>query len=187
MNLIIEKWIDELDLIKNPIQNKLKIISLPIETLINLVDLLSQQCFLEKSISKKHFLEKSVSKKHFLEKSVSKKCFLEKSVSKKCFLEKSNSKLISKNGKNTLQIYNENIINFFIKKQLNSNWTYLKYNNNDTNYEIRWNIIIYLYQKDNKSYETVYKKKIKKKEIENTKSKKLNFNDFFDKETDEEN
>ena len=147
MNLIIEKWIDELDLIKNPIQNKLKIISLPIETLINLVDLLSQQCFLEKS----------------------------------------NSKLISKNGKNTLQIYNENIINFFIKKQLNSNWTYLKYNNNDTNYEIRWNIIIYLYQKDNKSYETVYKKKIKKKEIENTKSKKLNFNDFFDKETDEEN
>jgi hypothetical protein len=157
MNLIIEKWIDELDLIKNPIQNKLKIISLPIETLINLVDLLSQQCFFQKSISKK------------------------------CFLEKSNSKLISKNGKNTLQIYNENIINFFIKKQLNSNWTYLKYNNNDTNYEIRWNIIIYLYQKDNKSYETVYKKKIKKKEIENTKLKKLNFSDFFDKETDEEN
>ena len=158
MNLIIEKWIDELDLIKNPIQNKSKIISLPIETLINLVDLLSQQCFLEKSISKKEL----------------------------CFLEKSNSKLISKNGKNTLQIYNENIINFFIKKQLNSNWTYLKYNNNDTNYEIRWNIIIYLYQKDNKSYETIYKKKIKKKEIENTKLKKLNFNDFFDKETDKE-
>ena len=161
MNLIIEKWIDELDLIKNPIQNKLKIISLPIETLINLVNLLSQQCFLEKSIGKKEL----------------------------CFLEKSNSKLISKNGKNTLQIYNENIINFFIKKQLNSNWTYLKYNNNnnDTNYEIRWNIIIYLYQKDNKSYETVYKRKIKKKEIEDTKIKKLNFNDFFDKETDEEN
>ncbi len=171
MNLIIEKWIDDLDLIKNPIQNKSKIISLPIETLINLVDVLSQQCFLEKSISKKCFLEKSIGKKEL------------------CFLEKSNSKLISKNGKNTLQIYNENIINFFIKKQLNSNWTYLKYsnNNNDTNYEIRWNIIIYLYQKDNKSYETIYKKKIKKKEIENTKLKKLNFNDFFDKETDEEN
>jgi len=150
MNLIIEKWIDELNLIKNPIKNKLKIISLPIETLINLVNLLSQQCFLEKS----------------------------------------NSKLISKNGKNTLQIYNENIINFFIKKQLNSNWTYLKYNNNnnnDTNYEIRWNVIIYLYQKDNKSYETIYKRKIKKKENENSKIKKLNFNDFFDKETDEEN
>jgi len=164
--IVIKKWIDELDLTKNLIQNKSKIISLPIETLINLVDLLS-----------KHFLEKSVSKKHFLEKS----------VSKKEFLEKSNSKLISKNGKNTLQIYNENIINFFIKKQLNSNWTYLKYENNDTNYEIRWNVIIYLYQKDNKSYETVYKRKIKKKENENATSKKLNFNDFFDKETDEEN
>lgn len=149
--IIIEKWIDELNLIKNPIKNKLKIISLPIETLINLVNLLSHQCFLKKS----------------------------------------NSKLISKNGKNTLQIYNENIINFFIKKQLNSNWTYLKYNNNnnnnDTNYEIRWNVIIYLYQKDNKSYETIYKRKIKKKENENSKIKKLNFNDFFDKETDEEN
>ena len=169
MNLIIEKWINELDLTKN----KSKIISLPIETLINLVDLLSK-CFLEKSIGKKCFLEKSIGKKEL------------------CFLEKSNSKLISKNGKNTLQIYNENIINFFIKKQLNSNWTYLKYNNDDNNnnnnnnYEIRWNIIIYLYQKDNKSYETVYKKKIKKKEIEDTKIKKLNFNDFFDKETDEE-
>ena len=147
-NLIINEWINklklELQLTEKIVENKL--ITLSIETLVNLVDLLSNEYRNQK--------EKS----------------------------KNNSKLITRMEKNVLQIYNENIVNFFIKKQLNSNWTYLKYKN----YKIRWNIIIYLYQKDTKSYIQEYKKKPKKKEIENNKPKILKFNDFFDKETDDE-
>ena len=151
-NLIITKWINELELklqsTEKIIENKL--ITLSIETLVNLVDLLSNEYGNQKEIKKKK--------------------------------QNSNSKLITRMEKNVLQIYNENIINFFIKKQLNSNWTYLKYKN----YKIRWNIIIYLYQKDTKSYIQEYIKKPKKKEIENNKPKILKFNDFFDKETDDE-
>ena len=147
-NLIINEWINklklELQLTEKIVENKL--ITLSIETLVNLVDLLSNEYRNQK--------EKS----------------------------KNNSKLITRMEKNVLQIYNENIVNFFIKKQLNSNWTYLKYKN----YKIRWNIIIYLYQKDTKSYIQEYKKKSKKKDIENNKPKILKFNDFFDKETDDE-
>lgn len=147
-NLIINEWINklklELQLTEKIVENKL--ITLSIETLVNLVDLLSNEYRNQK--------EKS----------------------------KNNSKLITRMEKNVLQIYNENIVNFFIKKQLNSNWTYLKYKN----YKIRWNIIIYLYQKDTKSYIQEYKKKSKKKEIENNKPKILKFNNFFDKETDDE-
>ena len=143
-NTIINEWINKLELTEKIVENKL--ITLSIETLVNLVDLLSNEYRNQK--------EKS----------------------------KNNSKLITRMEKNVLQIYNKNIVNFFIKKQLNSNWTYLKYKN----YKIRWNIIIYLYQKDTKSYIQEYKKKSKKKEIENNKPKILKFNDFFDKETDDE-
>ena len=152
-NTIINQWINklelelelELKLTEKVVENKL--ITLSIETLVNLIDLLSNEYGNQKEIK-----------------------------------NKINSKLITRLEKNVLQIYNENIVNFFIKKQLNSNWTYLKYKN----YKIRWNIIIYLYQKDNKSYIQEYKKKPKKKEIENNKPKILKFNDFFDKETDDE-
>jgi hypothetical protein len=150
-NTIINQWINklelelELKLTEKVVENKL--ITLSIETLVNLIDLLSNEYGNQKEIK-----------------------------------NKINSKLITRLEKNVLQIYNENIVNFFIKKQLNSNWTYLKYKN----YKIRWNIIIYLYQKDTKSYIQEYKKKTKKKEIENNKPKILKFNDFFDKETDDE-
>jgi hypothetical protein len=149
-NTIINQWINklELELTEKVVENKL--ITLSIETLINLIDLLSNEYRNQKENSKIN--------------------------------NKINSKLITRLEKNVLQIYNENIVNFFIKKQLNSNWTYLKYKN----YKIRWNIIIYLYQKDTKSYIQEYKKKPKKKEIENNKPKILKFNDFFDKETDDE-
>ena len=152
-NTIINQWINklelelelELKLTEKVVENKL--ITLSIETLVNLIDLLSNEYGNQKEIK-----------------------------------NKINSKLITRLEKNVLQIYNGNIVNFFIKKQLNSNWSYLKYKN----YKIRWNIIIYLYQKDTKSYIQEYKKKPKKKEIENNKPKILKFNDFFDNETDDE-
>ena len=157
-NTIINQWINklelELELTEKVVENKL--ITLSIETLVNLIDLLSNEYGNQKEIKNKKENSKINSK--------------------------INSKLITRLEKNVLQIYNENIVNFFIKKQLNSNWTYLKYKN----YKIRWNIIIYLYQKDTKSYIQEYKKKPKKKEIENNKPKILKFNDFFDKETDDE-
>ena len=151
-NDIIKKWIDDLILIQKITENKL--VSLPVETLINLIDLLSNEYGNNISNNTSNNIKKKI-----------------------------NSKLISKKEKNILQIYEEKITNFFIKKQLNSNWTYLKYKN----YQIRWNIIIYFYEKDTKSYEVEYKKKFKKKEIENNKPKILKFHDFFDKESDEEN
>ena len=103
-------------------------------------------------------------------------------------------KIITNNNKNTIQLYRNDFIDFFYKKQINSNWTYLKYKD----YNIRWNCVIYLYQPNTKSYQSKTKKKIKSKtEIKdiasssenNTKKKyknNVNVKDFFDLVSDSE-
>ncbi len=106
-------------------------------------------------------------------------------------------KIITNNNKNTIQLYRNDFIDFFYKKQINSNWTYLKYKD----YNIRWNCVIYLYQPNTKSYQSKTKKKSKTKDISsslessssssenNTKKKyknNVNVKDFFDLVSDSE-
>jgi hypothetical protein len=61
-------------------------------------------------------------------------------------------KIINKN-KIIFEIYDQEILDIFYKKQINSDWTYLKY----LDYKIRWNITIHLHQQ--KSYQTTIKNK----------------------------
>ncbi len=108
-------------------------------------------------------------------------------------------KIITNNNKSTIQLYRNDFIDFFYKKQINSNWTYLKYKD----YNIRWNGVIYLYQPNTKSYQSKTKKKSKTntKDISsslessssssenNTKKKyknNVNVKDFFDLVSDSE-
>jgi hypothetical protein len=98
-------------------------------------------------------------------------------------------KTIKKNDKIIIQIYNKKLLNLFYKKQVNSNWTYVK-NNDMYNYDIRFNITIYLYQSDIKSYKTTMKKNKTDKTDKNndynsnTKKTKTNLSDFFDIDSD---
>jgi hypothetical protein len=63
-------------------------------------------------------------------------------------------KIINKNqNKIYIEIYDKEILDIFYKKQVNSNWTYLKY----LDYQVRWNITIHLHQE--KSYQTNLKNK----------------------------
>ncbi len=100
-------------------------------------------------------------------------------------------KLITNNDKITIQLYRNDFIDLFHKKQINSNWTYLKYQS----YNIRWNCVIYLYQPNTRSYQPKTKKKSKNTNISliseenDTKTKKkfkTNIKDFFDLNSDSE-
>jgi hypothetical protein len=97
------------------------------------------------------------------------------------------------NGNKTIiQVNNPILLSLFHKKQLNSNWTYLQYANfndfNDFNEQFRCNLDIHLHQSKSKSY-TVSSKKKKPTSKTNSKkgkqeSKQLNFNQFFDSESE---
>ncbi len=92
------------------------------------------------------------------------------------------------NGNKTIiQVNNPLLLSLFHKKQLNSNWTYLQ----DFNHQFRCNFDIHLHQSKSKSYTISYKKKkstsktnSKKDKNEKQESKQLNFNQFFDSESD---
>jgi len=98
-------------------------------------------------------------------------------------------KTIKKNDKIIIQIYNKKLLNLFYKKQVNSNWTYVK-NNDMCNYDIRFNITIYLYQSDIKSYKPTMKKNKTDKNNDfnynrnSNKKSKTNLSDFFDIDSD---
>lgn len=97
-------------------------------------------------------------------------------------------KYIKKNDKHTLEIkvnrtgFSSILETFFYKKQVNSNWTYLKFRD----YHIKWNCIIHL--NENKDDMNNIKKKTNKKALKKSDDvpvirKKFNkFTDYFEKE-----
>ena len=90
-----------------------------------------------------------------------------------------NIKLLKKNEKIFLEIYDNDLLQLFYKKKVNSDWTYIR----NSCYEIKFNITIYLFQE--KSYKIKRQSKIKS----NSKSKiiktqKTNLYDFFDHNSD---
>ena len=145
---IIRNWLNSLQ--TKPIPSK--IVVLPIETLLDLLDHLSNNINIKNNRGKNH-------------------------------------KIIVSGEKTTIQVYQNNVIDFFYKKQLNSNWTYIKYRD----YQIKWKAVIYLYQPNTKSY------LVNKKPRNNTKAKanqnqtittkktiNTNINQFFDSLSDSE-
>lgn len=95
-----------------------------------------------------------------------------------------NIKMISKKDKKTLEIrvghngFSSILETFFYKKQVNSNWTYLKFRD----YHIKWNCIIHLVTSESKkSYDIKVKRKVQNKEP-STKKQFTNFSDYFEKE-----
>lgn len=95
-------------------------------------------------------------------------------------------KVIKKNEKQFLEVYDNDLLQLFYKKKINSDWTYIR----NSYYEIRFNITIYLFQE--KSYKTKRKSKSKSKsnnsddnnKSKNIKTKKTNLSDFFDHNSD---
>ena len=104
------------------------------------------------------------------------------------------------NGNKTIiQVHNPILLTLFYKKQLNSNWTYLQdtkkydYKYNSELYQLKCNLDIHLHQSKSKSYIVSSKKKkvsssqskTKKSMNKNEqKNKQLDFNQFFDYESD---
>ena len=102
------------------------------------------------------------------------------------------------NGNKTIiQVHNPILLTLFYKKQLNSNWTYLydikNYKYNSELYQLKCNLDIHLHQSKSKSYIVSSKKKkvsssqskTKKSMYKNEqKNKQLDFNQFFDYESD---
>ncbi len=83
-------------------------------------------------------------------------------------------KVIKKNEKTFIEIYDNDLLQLFYKKQVNSNWTYIKH----SYYEIKFDITIYLFQE--KSYKIKRKTKTKNNNtINRNKSHKIKFDDFF--------
>ena len=100
----------------------------------------------------------------------------------------SKAKIINNNTKQILQIYTNDFSQYFYKKQINSNWTYLKYHGIE--YDIKWNIVLYVYQCNNKSYnpkqKPMTKKNNKKIESSTKKKSKCKVKDYFDILSDSE-
>lgn len=88
-------------------------------------------------------------------------------------------KVIKKNEKTFLEIYDNDLLDLFYKKKVNSDWTYVKH----SYYEIRFDITIYLFQE--KSYKIKRKSKNKSKTTTtNIKISKTNLSDFFNSDSD---
>ena len=102
------------------------------------------------------------------------------------------------NGNKTIiQVHNPILLTLFYKKQLNSTWTYVydikNYKYNSELYQLKCNLDIHLHQSKSKSYIVSSKKKkvsssqskTKKSMNKNEqKNKQLDFNQFFDYESD---
>jgi len=150
---IIRKWLNTLQ--PKPMPNKS--VTLPIETLLDLIDNLSNN--LNMNLNEKQKQNNN----------------------------KKNHKIIESGEKTIIQIYQNNFLDFFYKKQINSSWTYIRYRE----YQIKWKAVIYLYQPHTKSYQVNKKPRNKanvnaNQTITNKKTINTDIKQFFDSLSDSE-